>query len=142
MIQNSKIIAVGVAANTLFEKNITSNTQQYVKIIIEFEKNIPSNTQGCEKKHDINRRIYTRYISRNTIVYRIPYLTVCNCFFFCCIQRTREEGNTDVSYSCSSYMGIYGVLFETYTILYLPIFSPNTGKYGTKNTHIHDSFTQ
>lgn len=38
MIQNSKIIAVGVAANTLFEKSIPSNTQQYVKIIIEFEK--------------------------------------------------------------------------------------------------------
>ena len=141
MIQNSKIIAVGVAANTLFEKSIPSNTQQYVKIIIEFEKTIPSNTQGREKKHDINRRIYTRYISRNTIVYRTRYLTVSNCFF-CRIQRTRKEGNTDVSYSCSSYMGIYGVLFETYTILYLPIFSPNTEKYGTKNTHIHDSFTQ
>lgn len=130
MIQNSKIIAVGVAANTLFEKNITSNTQQYVKIIIEFEKNIPSNTQGCEKKHDINRRIYTRYISRNTIVYRIPYLTVCNCFFFAAFNaRGKKEIQTSRIHVVLiwEYMGFYSKLVQSCIYLYSVQIPGNTG---------------
>lgn len=34
------------------------------------------------------------------------------------------------------------MLFETYAILYLPVFRLYMGKYRTKNARIHDSFTQ
>ena len=44
------------------------------------------------------------------------------------IHRTREQDNTEVSYSCSPYSKTHGILSETYTILYLPVFSLNTGK--------------
>ena len=49
------------------------------------------------------------------------------------IYHTREQGNTDASHTCITYTVIDGILFETYTILHLPVFSPNTGKYVTRN---------
>ena len=51
-----------------------------------------------------------------------------------------EQGNTDIPYSWRPYTGIYGILFKTSAIVYLPVFSLNTGKYGTKNVCIHDNF--
>ena len=87
----------------------------------------------------MNTRIYTRRISRTTIVYRNQYLTVYYCIF-CYSSHTWTR--KDAPYSCSTYTVIYRILFQTYKILHLPVLRPNTGKYGTENTRIHDNFKQ
>lgn len=68
-------------------------------------------------------------------------MTICYCIFpYSSHVWTRKYRHS--VFKCSLNTGVYGIFMETYTILYLPIFSPNMVKYWTKNDRIRDGFWQ
>ena len=68
-------------------------------------------------------------------------MTVCYCIFQYSSHVSTRKYRSSV-FKCSPITGVCGILIEIYTVLYLPIFTLNTGKYSTKNDRIHDDFRQ